>query len=529
MRRSLASGIVLAVWMATTAAGTTIYVDDDGPGDPGPGDPTVSDPAEDGTLEHPFDAIQEGIDAAEDGDVVLVADGTYMGPGNRDLDYGGKAITVRSENGPETCIIDCEEDGRGFYFHSGETGVSVVDGFTITNGSVTSNGGAMYCDGSSPAIIDCRFVGNSVTGNTENGNGGAFYSIDSSPLIRFCWFQNCHSEFWGLAVGFGGGAVHCKGGTPQIIANEFVNCSAEGSCLGGGGAICFAETSIVIRGNDISECGAHGGGGGIYGIASEIDISSNVIAGCGGFHYGGGLKLVGCSGQVLNNLIVGNGTAEFGGGVYIKGSNSPGIVLCTIAYNTAGTYPGNGKGGGIYVSSSTDVAIRNCILWGNTAVEEGGQIYVYVPESETVCYCDVEGGWPGEGNIDASPWFLDPDAGDFHVHSSSPCIDAGDPDFAAEPGDTDLDGCLRVWDGDDDTVAVVDMGAYEYGSYVFGDLNCDGSVDFFDIDGFVLAVTDPAAYAEAYPDCDIMLADCNGDGRVDFFDIDAFVELVTAG
>ena len=62
-----------------------------------------------------------------------------------------------------------------------------------------------------------------------------------------------------------------------------------------------------------------------------------------------------------------------------------------------------------------------------------------------------------------------------------------------------------------------------------GDLNCDGNVDFFDIDAFVLAITDPAGYEAAYPDCDIMLADCNGDGSVDFFDIEPFVELITGG
>ncbi len=62
-----------------------------------------------------------------------------------------------------------------------------------------------------------------------------------------------------------------------------------------------------------------------------------------------------------------------------------------------------------------------------------------------------------------------------------------------------------------------------------GDLNCDGTVDFFDIDPFVLAVTDPAGYAAEYPDCNFMLADCNGDGAVDFFDIDPFVALVTGG
>ena len=64
---------------------------------------------------------------------------------------------------------------------------------------------------------------------------------------------------------------------------------------------------------------------------------------------------------------------------------------------------------------------------------------------------------------------------------------------------------------------------------LIGDMNCDGMVNFFDIDGFVLAVTDPSAYEATYPDCDIMLADCNGDGEVNFFDIDAFVELIVGG
>ena len=88
-----------------------------------------------------------------------------------------------------------------------------------------------------------------------------------------------------------------------------------------------------------------------------------------------------------------------------------------------------------------------------------------------------------------------------------------------------------------------DTGSHPYDSWIFnadrmswpfqplsnyntGDLNCDGAVDAFDIDPFVLALTDPAGYATAWPDCDIMLADCNGDGVVDAFDIDPFIELL---
>ncbi len=66
-------------------------------------------------------------------------------------------------------------------------------------------------------------------------------------------------------------------------------------------------------------------------------------------------------------------------------------------------------------------------------------------------------------------------------------------------------------------------------SYGLGDLNCDGLVNAFDIDPFVLALTAPDAYALAYPDCDYMLADINGDGAVNAFDIDPFVLLLTGG
>ena len=93
-------------------------------------------------------------------------------------------------------------------------------------------------------------------------------------------------------------------------------------------------------------------------------------------------------------------------------------------------------------------------------------------------------------------------------------------------GATDLDGNKRVWDGRGTGTAIVDMGAYEFGSHRYGDLNCDGVVNFGDINPFVLALSSPAGYEAAYPGCNVMLADCNGDGYVNFADINPFVALL---
>ncbi|MBU0639968.1 MAG: hypothetical protein KKB50_13955 [Planctomycetes bacterium] len=118
---------------------------------------------------------------------------------------------------------------------------------------------------------------------------------------------------------------------------------------------------------------------------------------------------------------------------------------------------------------------------------------------------------------------------DYHLTTLSPCIDTGDPAFVAQPDEGDLEGELRVWDADGDGTPRVDMGVDEFGSFRYGDLDCDGDINGFDIDAFVLALQGPAYYDPVLPDCDHILADVNRDGEVNGFDIDAFVELLIGG
>jgi hypothetical protein len=136
-----------------------------------------------------FPTIQAAIDGAGDGDVIELTDGTFTRDGNRDIDYMGKAITVRSQSGnPEACLIDCggadDELHRGFNFSSGENADSVLDGVTVMNGYAAMGGGILCTNSSSPTIEDCVVLNNRC--DAFGASGGGVHCENSSPLIRRC-------------------------------------------------------------------------------------------------------------------------------------------------------------------------------------------------------------------------------------------------------------------------------------------------------------------------------------------------------
>jgi len=181
--------------------------------------------------------------------------------------------------------------------------------------------------------------------------------------------------------------------------------------------------------------------------------------------------------------------------------------------------------------SGSNPALTNCILWGDSPQE-----IILGSSNPVIEYSDIQGGYSGTGNINVDPLFMDPDGPDdipntwadnnYRVSSGSPCIDAGDPAFARRPGETDLDGHLRTWDGDMSGGIRVDMGAYEFGACAYGDGDCSGCMNGVDIQAFALALLNPAGYQAAYPLCDAAVTDVNADGIVDTRDIQTLVDIL---
>ncbi|MCK4414807.1 MAG: C10 family peptidase [Candidatus Eisenbacteria sp.] len=147
-----------------------------------------------------FPTIQAAVTAARTIDTIELADGVFSGDGNRDVDYLGKDLTIRSQNGdPALCVIDCQGAGgdhhRGFLFVNGETPAARLEGVSVTQG-YTSNGGGIYCSGSSPTIAHCVFKENTA----GIWGGGLLCDQYAAPIISECAFiGNLAAEGGGLA------------------------------------------------------------------------------------------------------------------------------------------------------------------------------------------------------------------------------------------------------------------------------------------------------------------------------------------
>ena len=425
-----------------------------------------------------YATIQGAVDASSTGDRIIIRDGIYA----ENLDFKGKAITLRSENGPQQCIVYGQENSEPVVsFTSNEGSDSILEGFTITGGA-SPLGGGIYCSLSSPTIRNCIISGNnSFPLEGENSGGGGIYLDQSGAVVEDCLIQENTANGGGH-----GGGVYMEDSSAKIKNCRIVGNLAlsdpflPGSGQGGGVYTesysassqptienCLIAENLAL-GDDIEDPGR---GGGIYckhssPTISKCTISGNLVAGAPDHQgRGGGIGCRnGASPFIVNSIIAGNValgwqesesyTPGHGGGLYCRENSSPTITNCTIADN-ANSFETSAEqdGAGIFLRDNSVPIVTNVILWGNIPLQissDGAQA--------NVSFSDVQGTYAGTGNLDADPQFLG--GGDYHLTAASPCIDTGTPTGA--PGD-DIDGESRP------QMTGYDIGADEY-TQIFSDV-----------------------------------------------------------
>ncbi|MHC4675958.1 MAG: LamG-like jellyroll fold domain-containing protein, partial [Planctomycetota bacterium] len=315
-----------------------------------------------------YSTIQAAINAAVTGDTVIVMQGTYTGSGNRDISFGGKAITVRSIDPVDPAVvaatvIDCQELGRGFRFHNYEGADSVLNGLTITHGYDDDEGGAgIICESSSPTIINCVLDDNDASYSYPGGGGMMNHDlyqeppifVESNPTLINCTFSYNRAEY--------GGGMANEGGSPTLI-----NCKFMG----------------------------------------------NVNT----FYGGGGMENISASPTLTNCLFAGNSAFEYGAGtMYNWGTGSNPILRnCTIVDNADTSI----------VTYNNLTTLIDCILWGDDITDA-------IDGAVMITYSNIKGLHGGEGNINADPMFVSGPSGDYYLSqtgsgqaSDSPCVNTG--------------------------------------------------------------------------------------------------------
>ncbi len=362
-----------------------------------------------------FTELQPALDAAADGDTVLVTPGEYLIAEPLDFnrllaEAGGKRknLTLRSKMGPEATVIrmiDTPSDpdrASVMILQNGESETSAVIGFTLTGGRRTGGylraGGGLHLRGADPRIEGC-----SITGNTAVNGGGVYCGDDAAPT-----FVNCTIGSNSAALG-GGVCVN-------DAAPSFERCTITGNtATTGGGIYCLDAASTFSACLVLGNAALEDRGGGVYSCASEQLLEDCVISenAGGGFacfdgefstlqrctlerNWGSGFYCDGSYTDLAACRIAGNRTATLGGGILWRNGSISFVDACVVAgnmadvgggicivaqrfgeetgpvvVNTTVAYNWAARGAGVYSSSSSPIFV-NCTIAGNRGTTEAG-------------------------------------------------------------------------------------------------------------------------------------------------------------
>ncbi|MDP8200672.1 MAG: choice-of-anchor Q domain-containing protein [Candidatus Tenebribacter burtonii] len=320
--------------------------------------------------------------------------------------------------------------------------------YCVFSNSKSSSGGALYIQEYSKLyFMNCTFKDNIAEQDNGNGYGGGMTLSYSSPLITNCIFEtNVASGRWDYSGSGGGIAIFHS--SPIISNCIFRNNIAIGDNSNrGGGIYCVSYSNAIISGTVISNNSAENNywsdwfGGGVYCMQSTLKIESSLIA---------------------NNFS--------GGGVILDWWSNSTVVNSTIVNNSE-----------IGLSCNSSPNIINNIIWSN----ENQVNIVHNFADPNFYYCNIQGGFEAfigdgvntysgdyENNINEDPLFLQTGNHPYQLTELSPCIDTGIPDTTGlDLPPWDIVGNERIWDGDGDGIAIIDMGTYEYGAPPYVDVN----------------------------------------------------------
>ncbi len=336
---------------------------------------------------------------------------------------GGAVFSSGADGELSNCTFtkNSAEEGGALYNRAGST--VAITNCTFSTNSADAAGGAVRNQGASPTFGTCTF-----TGNTAANNGGAIANTDASPAITDCRFTGNDSSN-------DGGAVSSDGGAPTLA-----HCTLSGnSTARNGGALFFddadfAVAAIDFSGNSGSSGGAvflRGGGGtltechfnantgsqgaGLFAsLGSTVSVSRCTFTRNEATDNGGGASANNAS-PTLVNCVFWRNSAGWGAGFYAWGkASTPTVDSCTFGGNTA-RYEGAGMR-----NNMASPTVVNSIFWDDVPDEIAG-----VDDGAQFLYCDIQGGYPGDANIDASPQYADLSSGDLRIGYGSPCMDTG--------------------------------------------------------------------------------------------------------
>ncbi|MFH1502864.1 MAG: C39 family peptidase [Candidatus Eisenbacteria bacterium] len=347
-----------------------------------------------------FLTIKDGIDDARcDGELVVVADGWYTGTSNKNLDFGGKNITVLG-GGPATTFIDCQNSGRGFYFHSGEDTTAKVSGFTIAAGQPSGTfpyGGGIQIENASPKLEDL------VITDCSAYCGGGISSIDASPVIKSVALIFNHASDYG-------GGIFC---TRDSLGGRYEDV-------------------------DIVDNSAGYGGGGIYDTYNTHSLYDVYLHG-NSAQWGGGMY-IGRSAPTITRAHFQYNTATRGAAMFIPYESEAEITRSTVVHNTT-----TDGGYAAVQSNDSQPTITQTIIGYNYG--GGGGMACAGPKLPTTYHSLSYGNAGGDSlcgnhhdNLFRDPYFCDEPADDFTLHDDSPCLPTYNP-WAVHMGREGLGGC----------------------------------------------------------------------------------------